>query len=46
VTLILGFVIGIPGYFAYLERLRRVSDVSILKISSNRCVGRCRRRRR
>ncbi|MBY0496730.1 MAG: hypothetical protein K2Y23_21185 [Cyanobacteria bacterium] len=34
VTMLLGFVIGIPGYFAYLERLRGAKGVSILEIST------------
>ena len=33
VTMLLGFVIGVPGYFAYLDRLRGVKGVSILEIS-------------
>lgn len=39
VTLILGFVIGIPGYFAYLERLRRAPGVSILEIAERQVRG-------
>ena len=33
VTMIGGFVIGIPGFFAFLERLRGAKGVSILEIS-------------
>lgn len=39
VTLILGFVIGVPGYFAYLERLRRATGVSIFEISERQVRG-------
>lgn len=39
VTLILGFVIGISGYFAYLERLRRAPGVSILEIAERQVRG-------
>ena len=40
VTMIGGFVIGIPGYFAFLERLRQSSGASILEISEAQVAGR------
>ena len=40
VTMLLGLVIGIPGYFAYLARLRGVKGVSILDISTAQIEGR------
>ena len=40
VTMIGGFVIGVPGYFAYLERLRGTKGVSILDISTAQVEGR------
>jgi hypothetical protein len=39
-TMFAGFVIGIPGYFAFLERMRNVSGVSILDISTAQVEGR------
>ena len=39
VTMIGGFAIGIPGYFAFLERLRQSSGASILAISFGFSVG-------
>ena len=33
ITLFAGFAIGVTGYFAYLDRLRAVSSLSILEIS-------------
>lgn len=38
-TLFTGFAVGIPGYFAYLERLRGVRAVSILEISRLQVEG-------
>jgi hypothetical protein len=40
VTMLGGFIIGVPGYFAYLERLRGVKGVSILEISKAQVEGR------
>lgn len=37
--LITGFVIGLRGYFAYLERLRSVAGLSILEISKLQVAG-------
>ena len=39
-TMLGGFVIGVPGYFAYLERLRGVKGASILEISKAQVEGR------
>jgi hypothetical protein len=39
VTLLLGFVVAIPGYFGYLDRLRGVSGASILEISEAQVAG-------
>jgi hypothetical protein len=38
-TIIAGFALGIPGFFAYLERMRNVSGVSILEISKAQVAG-------
>jgi hypothetical protein len=38
-TMIAGFVIGIPGYFAYLARLQGVAGLSILEISKLQVQG-------
>jgi hypothetical protein len=38
-TMLAGFVTGIPGYFAYLESLRQVKGVSILEISKAQIEG-------
>jgi len=40
VTMLGGFVIGVPGYFAYLERLRGAKGASILDISTAQIEGR------
>jgi hypothetical protein len=40
VTMLGGFIIGVPGYFAYLERLRGTKGVSILDISKAQVEGR------
>jgi hypothetical protein len=40
VTMLGGFIIGVPGYFAYLERLRGAKGVSILDISKAQVEGR------
>jgi hypothetical protein len=40
VTMLGGFVVGVPGYFAYLERLRNTKGVSILDISTAQIEGR------
>lgn len=39
-TMLAGFAIGIRGYFAFLERLRHVSGVSIMDISKAQIEGR------
>ena len=39
VMLFIGFAIGIPGYFRYLDRLRAVSAISILEISKLQVAG-------
>ena len=39
VMLITGFVIGFTGYFAYLDKLRGVSGLSILEISELQVAG-------
>ena len=39
VTMFSGFVIGIPGYFAYLDRLRNAKGVSIMDISKLQLEG-------
>lgn len=39
VTLFSGFAIGVTGYFAYLERLRAISGLSILEISKLQVEG-------
>jgi hypothetical protein len=39
VTMIGGFVVGVPGYFAYLEGLRNVRAASILEISKAQVAG-------
>jgi len=39
-TMLAGFAIGIRGYFAFLERLRHVSGVSIMDISTAQIEGR------
>jgi hypothetical protein len=39
VVLFAGFAIGIPGYFAFLERLGRVQGLSILEISKQQIEG-------
>ena len=38
-TMIGGFVIGVPAYFAFLERLRSVPAASILEISKAQVAG-------
>ena len=38
-TIMTGFALGIPGFFAYLERMRNVSSVSILEISKAQVAG-------
>ena len=38
-TIIAGFVIGIPGYFAYLARLQGVAAASILEVSKLQVAG-------
>ena len=38
-TMLGGFVIGVPGYFAFLERLRGIKGVSILEISKAQVEG-------
>jgi len=40
VTMLGGVIIGVPGYFAYLERLRGAKGVSILDISKAQIEGR------
>lgn len=39
-TMIGGFVVGVPGYFAFLERLRGAKGASILDISQAQIEGR------
>jgi len=39
-TMLGGFVIGVPGYFAFLDRLRNAKGVSILDISKAQVEGR------
>jgi hypothetical protein len=39
VTMIGGFVIGVPGYFAFLESLRNAPGASILEISKAQVAG-------
>jgi hypothetical protein len=39
-TMLGGFVIGVPGYFAFLDRLRNTKGVSILDISKAQVEGR------
>jgi hypothetical protein len=39
-TMLAGFVIGIPGYFAYLERLRDAKGASILDVATAQVEGR------
>jgi hypothetical protein len=38
-TMLAGFVVGIPGYFAYLDRLRNAKGLSILDISQLQVEG-------
>jgi hypothetical protein len=40
VTMLGGFIVGVPGYFAYLERLRGAKGASILDISTAQIEGR------
>src|SRR5690349_21279190 len=35
----IGFIIGIPGYFLYLERLRGVKELSLLEIGKQQVEG-------
>jgi len=39
-TMLGGFIIGVPGYFAFLERLRQSKGASILEISKAQIEGR------
>jgi hypothetical protein len=39
-TMLGGFMVGVPGYFAYLQRLRGVKAASILDISTAQLEGR------
>jgi hypothetical protein len=39
-TLLGGFAIGVPGFFAFLDRLRGIKELSILEISKAQVAGR------